>query len=129
MNQKSSKKNYVLIIIHPDGKVTKVIQPNEPTLEQLQKAVGGYIELIPYFTQLAIQGNGKIFAYNQGIGYANEEGKLPHLNLPVNTRATEVWKNQCAYVDQWLVGDILFVARTAEPCVSFQQDSLPPATC
>jgi hypothetical protein len=112
----ADKKNYAIITIHITGKVTKVIQAKEPKLEQLQEAVGGYIERVPHFSQLAIKQDGKISAYHRGTCYANEEGKLPHFNYPVNTRATEMWKGQYAYVDQWLVGDCVFVARTTEPC-------------
>jgi hypothetical protein len=112
----ADKKNYVVITIHPTGEVTKVIQEKEPKLEQLQKAVGGPIEIIPRFSQLAVKQDGKVSAYNRGTCYANEEGKLPHFKLPVNMQATEMWKDQYAYTDDYLVGDCIFVARTTESC-------------
>jgi hypothetical protein len=112
----AEKKNYVIVTISITGKVAKVIQAKEPKLEQLQGLVGGPIQIVPHFSQLAIQQNGKVSAYSRGICYVNEEGKLPHYDYPVNIQATEMWKGQYAYVDQWLVGDCIFVARTTEPC-------------
>jgi hypothetical protein len=110
------KKNYAIITIHITGKVDKVVQAKEPKLEQLQALVGGPIEIVPHFSQLAVKQDDKISAYNRGTCYVNEEGKLPHFNYPVNVQATEVWKDQYAYVNQWLVGDCVFVARTTESC-------------
>jgi hypothetical protein len=112
------KKNYVVIIIHPDGTVTKVVQKKDPSLEQLQAAVGGYIQEAPRFTQLAINDGQKVFAYNHGKCYCNEDGKLSHMNLPFNMLATEAWKGQYAYVDDHFVGDVVFVARTTEECTT-----------
>jgi hypothetical protein len=112
----ADKKNYAIVVVHITGKVDKIVQEKEPKLEQLQELVGGPIQIIPHFSQLAIKQDGKISAYSRGIFYCNEEGKLPHFNYPVNIQATEMWKDQYAYVDQWLVGDCVFVARTTEPC-------------
>jgi hypothetical protein len=112
----AEKKNYAIITIPITGTVVKVVQVKEPKLEQLQALVGGPIEIIPHFSQLAVKQDGKISAYNRGTCYCNEEGKLPHFNYPVNMQATEMWKDQYAYADQWLVGDCVFVARTTEPC-------------
>jgi hypothetical protein len=112
----ADKKNYVLITLHTTGLITKIVQAKEPPLEQLQAIVGGYVQIVPHFSQLAYREDKKVSAYNRGSCFANEDGKLPHLNLPVNVPATELWKGQYAYVDQWLVGDLVFVARTTEPC-------------
>lgn len=111
----SDRKNYVVVIIHHTGKVTKVIQAKEPKLEELQKIVGGYIERIPHFSQLAVRSGDekKVYAYQGGHCYANEEGKLKE--MPLNMLAWEVWKGQYAFVDQHLVGDVVFVAKTTEP--------------
>jgi hypothetical protein len=116
----AEKKNYVIITMRVTGEVDKIIQAKGPKLEQLQKAVGGPIEIIPHFSQLAVQQDGKIFAYNRGTCYCNEEGKLPHLDYPVNIPATDMWKGQYAYTDQWLVGDCVFVAKTTESCTEIK---------
>jgi hypothetical protein len=109
------KKNYVVIVVTPNGGVTRTVQRKEPPLEQLQEAVDGPIQLIPHFSRLAVKDSkGKAWAYERGMCYANEEGKLPHKQFPVNAFATQTWKGQYAYVDQWLVGNIVFVARTTE---------------
>jgi hypothetical protein len=109
------KKNYVVIIVKPDGSCIATIQRKEPSLKQLQEAVDGPIQMIPHFSRLAIKDSKKkTWAYERGTCYANEEGKLPHKQLVVNAFATQMWKGQYAYVDQWLVGNIVYVARTTE---------------
>jgi hypothetical protein len=58
-----------------------------PELEQLQKIVGGWIELVPYFQ--TIEHGGKL--RNCRV-LCNEEGKLARPEpLPVNELATELW--------------------------------------
>jgi len=57
-----------------------------PSLKAIQKAVGGYIELIP--------------TGNLGYMYGNEEGKL--LGLPVNKAATSM-----IAFDDIVVGDVV----------------------
>lgn len=69
----------------------------EPTLHEMQVAVGGYIEVIPGFTRY----NGKKCA-----AICNEEGKLKRLE--VNVPATELWREQCSTTDV-LVGDICII--------------------
>lgn len=70
------------LLIYAPGKDEPVSQAlnRAPTLKQLQKAVGGYIELIPQFTTL---GGSPCHAF------CNEEGKLK--GLPINRRATQLW--------------------------------------
>lgn len=58
------------------------------SLEELQKYVGGFIELIPAYTRIP------------GIVYANEDGLL--LRLPFNEVASRL-------VGRSLVGDVLVV--------------------
>jgi Domain of unknown function (DUF3846) len=53
-------------------------------LQQLQEAVGGYIELVPGFTSIDV--NGETVAC---LAFCNEHGKIN--NLPVNYRATKLW--------------------------------------
>ena len=91
---------YTLTTIQPDGSMTVAQQPTRPTLEQLQAAVGGYVELIPYFDN------------HQGQGckaYGDEEGKLK--GKPLNPEATRLWAEAVrphALADH-LVGPVVIV--------------------
>ncbi len=64
-------------IIQPDGSTTVEERDptNRPTLEEMQKAVGGYIEPVD-----AMMTDGT-------VAYANEEGLL--IGMPPNPKATE----------------------------------------
>lgn len=64
-------------------------------LEELQKAVGGYIEIHP----IGYLSNGTPMHM-----VINEEGKLK--NLPVNGKATEIWWQIYGPTDT-IVGDVL----------------------
>ena len=69
-----------------------------PTLDELQGAVGGYIEPVPAFDRF----DGKTC-----IAFCNEEGKLH--GLPVNAAATRAWHDQTDPHDDILVGDVCIV--------------------
>lgn len=56
----------------------------DPTLEQLQEAVDGYIERVPYFDTIDVSG-----VVCGCVAYCNEDGK--NLNLPMNLGATRAW--------------------------------------
>ena len=64
-----------------------------PCLSEIQKAVGGYIELIP--------------TGNAGYMYGNEEGKL--MGLPVNMAATTM-----IAFDDLVVGDVVVMEEGEE---------------
>jgi hypothetical protein len=88
-----------LISIAPNGAVTITAIKTQPSAEILQKIVGGWIELVPYFT-----------AYDgvPCIAFCNEEGKLK--NLPYNPHATRLWQKAVdGPVDDVLVGTIAIV--------------------
>jgi len=76
---------------------------DEPTLEQAQKFVGGYVEGIEFPT-----GDYLII---------NEEGKLQ--NLPLNEKATKLWREtftKAEYVfgfDDFIVGNALLIKSDA----------------
>lgn len=55
-----------------------------PGIQQLQKAVGGYIEVVPYFDTIEHDG-----AVHRCAAFCNEEGKLNGLEF--NARATTLW--------------------------------------
>jgi hypothetical protein len=70
-----------LITVPPNGKITTQEITKVPNLEQLQKAVGGYIELIPYFSK---------YEGKKCIALCNENGKIK--GLPANRIAQKLWE-------------------------------------
>ena len=90
-----------MIILKTDGSTETIPMSATPGLEALQKGVGGYIELVPYFTEL----RGEPCQV-----FCNEEGKLH--SLPTNINATILWQQQCSTVDV-LVGDVVILLGAA----------------
>jgi hypothetical protein len=80
------------ICIHPNGEIHKMAPANDEqyTLEELQAAVEGYIEVIP-----------GLFSAGH-IGLANEEGLLQ--DMPYNETASELF-------DRPLVGPVLVIRK------------------
>jgi len=75
--------NGVLLIFLPDEPEPVVhTLEKRPSLGLLQDAVGGYIETVPWFTQIAGR---------RCIAYCNEDGKLE--KMPLNRQATQLWHN------------------------------------
>ena len=87
-----------ITIIHIDGhlSISKLDEGNE--FDELQKAVGGYIESIPYF---------ELFNGIPCEAYCNEEGKLD--GLPVNHAATSLWEEQVPGARDLFAGDRLIL--------------------
>lgn len=87
-------------LIKTDGTVREVKPSNGKSfsLEELQRFVGGYIEII------SLPNGNKICV--------NEEGKIAY--LPPNERATEIWKKEYPDRDELIVGDILLVENLME---------------
>lgn len=82
--------------IKANGDIEEV-QPSDGktfSLEELQKFVGGYIEVIGLLN----------INYPRQLLVCNENGKLEH--LPVNEKATEVWDKHYGASDV-IVGDVL----------------------
>jgi len=73
------------IIIRADDTVEQQDWPTgSPSLEWLQKAVGGYIETVPFWNTYDDDGT------TRGcVAYCNEEGKLD--GLPANRLANQKW--------------------------------------
>tara|TARA_R100000278_G_scaffold118812_3_gene99749 strand:+ start:1540 stop:1812 length:273 start_codon:yes stop_codon:yes gene_type:complete len=67
------------------------------TLEQLQKLVGGYIQIVPL-------GNDKQMIIN-------EEGKL--MDLPYNETATKLMKEVYEGTTDWIAGDAIILTGKA----------------
>jgi hypothetical protein len=80
-------------LITTTGKATELSAP--VSLEDLQKAVGGYIQIVRFHYP-----EGKT-----GLAYVNEEGYL--LNLPINHAASVV-------LGMPIVGDVVFVTGEEE---------------
>lgn len=99
---------YTVYIFKANGVVVSGTQPKQPTLAQLQQAVGGYIETVPYFNAYA--------NLKRGTCYADEDGILK--NKPVNTKATELWRQNAERygltLRQNLCGDVVFYAKFKE---------------
>jgi hypothetical protein len=81
---------------------------NNPDLSVLQKAVGGYIEAVPYWHTVEVAGE-----VMPCVAYCNEEGKLQR--LPANGSATHAWdaalqRDHRVGVSDILVGDVIVVA-------------------
>ena len=80
---------------------TTIITGERPTLEEVQKLVGGYIE----------------FVYSDGDIQiiCNEEGKLRE--LPINEEATNYWFNlmtPSTFTNDFLVGDVVILKGKAQ---------------
>ena len=80
---------------------TIFITNERPTLKEVRKLVGGYIE----------------FVYSDGDIQiiCNEEGKLK--KLPINEEATNYWFNQAnpsIFTDYFLVGDVVILKGKAQ---------------
>ena len=71
---------YKVTVIQPDGVVTVTEHADVP-LEMLQRAVGGFIQMVPHFTQ---------YDGHPCEAYVNEEGRLK--NMPLNAKATALWE-------------------------------------
>jgi hypothetical protein len=95
---------YNVFIIRVEGSIIHTVQPKAPDLKQLQSAVAGYIETIPYFTKLEVNG----VLYKRGRAYANEEGLLK--GMPLNVQASKAWIKNFKYASG-LVGDVIFYAK------------------
>ena len=83
----------------------------EPKLEELQDAVGGYIENVPYFTTISYGG-----AVLNCKALCNEYGKNEH--MPINEAATKAWewalqrqgielRDQHGVPKDWLAGPVI----------------------
>ena len=85
-------------ILHADGKVTE-LPTREPTLEELQKAVGGYIEIL-YVRWLD----------RPAMMVLDEEGKLAHKRKPLNPKATHIAQATAGIArDDLIVGDVVIL--------------------
>jgi hypothetical protein len=79
--------------------VTEYHKGTKPTLKDLQDAVGGYIEQVPFF---------QAYEGEPAVMYCDEEGKLK--DKRPNASATNIWKIELGTpYDDILVGDCIIV--------------------
>jgi hypothetical protein len=87
-----------LTVIKTNGDIVCTELTSTPNLKMLQKAVGGYIETIPFFEK---------YEGKPCVAFCNEESKLK--GLKPNHTATELWdKNGYSGYDH-IVGDIAII--------------------
>lgn len=85
-------------VLHVDGSITE-LPKREPTLEELQKAVGGYIEIL-YVRWLD----------RPAMMVLDEEGKLAHKRYPLNAKATHIAQATAGIArDDMIVGDVVIL--------------------
>lgn len=103
--------SYHVLEIKATGEIVKTVQKKAPDYEQQKKAVGGYIETIPYFTKMSHDG----IDYSRGTAYANEESRI--LGQSLNITAMMYWRESCPKGDpsrMTLCGDVIFYAKVKE---------------
>lgn len=83
-------------VLHVDGTLT-ALDKREPTLEEMQKIVGGYIQMIEI-----------MFLNEPGQMIMHEEGKIKE--LPVNHKATAIALSYSNIAkDDWIAGDVIIL--------------------
>jgi hypothetical protein len=92
--------NGTMIIITSSGTRTEKPLVSPPTLKELQHAVQGYIEKVPYFDRYLHE-----TGMRDCLVYCNEDGKLKQ--MPVNTEATRLWRLSATGDENSQLGDIL----------------------
>ena len=86
-----------MTIIKADGTIDETNLVTTPSLETMQAAVEGYIELVPWFDT---------YEGEPCVAFCSAEGKLN--DLPINVTATEAWHGSIGHLcDDVLVGDIV----------------------
>lgn len=93
-----------MFILKASGEMVASALERKPELEDMQKAVGGYLELVPYFDK---------FAKKDCVVFCNEEGKVD--GLEYNAVATRHWQACCDYtLTDYLVGDVCIIVGDKE---------------
>ena len=77
------KGRLTIVPVDPRAPVSSKELAGVPRLEALQKAIGGDIEVVPFFAR---------YKGKRCVAFCDEHGKLD--GLPVNQRATKLWYDQ-----------------------------------
>src|SRR6476646_2967408 len=97
--------NHVLLVIGTDGNITKTIQREEFSVEQLQRALGtGYFERLNGFTSFGNAGK----VYMRGCAFAGKQDRMTK-GLQPNTAASTIWLNQNGGCAKPVVGPVAFI--------------------
>lgn len=97
-------KSHLILSNNPAIITNTITDPPGRLLPLLQKAVGGYIEVIPGFVK---------FRDEECVAFCNEEGKLN--GLPYNDVATMLWHGQFSFpVNDILVGNVIVITGDEE---------------
>ena len=92
------KQEPLAFILHTDGRVSD-LPLRQPTLQELQKAVGGYIEVL-YIRWMD----------RPAMMVLDEEGKLAHKRYPVNAKATHTAQATAGIAgDDVIVGNVVIL--------------------
>ena len=96
------KEPHYIIILHADGgvRIQATDGPDEPTLEQLQTLVDGYIEAVPA---------------RHGVMIVNDEAKL--YPLPFNANATAMLRSDIRDI---ILGDAVLVMPEGDRLTGFR---------
>lgn len=96
-----------MIVIRVDGTIEATEIVKQPKLEELQAAVGGYLEGVPLLDT---------YEGADCIAYCNEEGKLKR--LPMNVKASRAWNDALTAkghsMHDVLVGDVVIITGDDE---------------
>jgi Domain of unknown function (DUF3846) len=88
-----------MIVIQPSGEKVITDLAETPNLDQLQSGVGGFIEVIPYFSK---------YEGHACVAFCNEEGRLK--GMLRNSLAHELWEaSNGLNIDYMLVGPVVIV--------------------
>lgn len=110
------KPELTMVVVRPSGHVTEE-QVAVNNLAAFQRAVGGYIEVVP---------SCDLFDYDNAIrpciALCDEEGKLK--GKPVNEHATRMWNRALehrgvTHNPDFLVGDVVFLFGPPEVMAQF----------
>jgi hypothetical protein len=99
---------YLYITISPTGENKCESHEKRPDYKEIQRRVGGLMQIVPYFSSLYYDGK----KLNRGTAYCNEEGWL--LGLPPNPNASAAWMKACPTGDperMHIAGNLLFVVK------------------
>jgi len=88
-----------MIVIEPNGLYHAKPLDAAPSLDSLQTAVGGYVELVASFDTIRYSGE-----VSPCVVFCNEEGKLD--GLPVNMIATALWDHALGRTTEATLGRI-----------------------
>ena len=93
-----------MVVIATNGDTNATVYDRALELEDLSKAVGGYIEVVPRFNRFSWQGS-----VERCVAFCNEQGKLN--GLEGNSVATLLWHSALGRrsVNDVLVGPVAIV--------------------